>query len=142
MKLFSTGLATLLLSAGLGSAAMAADVTVTLTGVQAQGGQMLVSLQTRDQFMKPAGAAGATGPAEAGTQVFVVNNVAPGDYAVMVMHDADSDWAMGRKPDGMPTEGWGMSGAAPKGRAPTFDEVKVTVPADGTAVTVPLSYPR
>ena len=135
-------LATLLVSAGMASAAMAADVTVTLTGVQAQGGQMLVSLQTREQFMKPAGAGGATGPAETGTQVFTVRDVAPGDYAVMVLHDADSDWSMDRQANGIPSEGWGMSGSAPTGRAPTFDEVRFTVPAGGAAVTISLVYPQ
>ena len=131
-----------MISAGMASAAMAGDVTVTLTGVQAQGGQMLVSLQTREQFMKPQGANGATGPAAAGVQVFTVQDVAPGDYAVMVMHDADSDWSMDRQANGIPSEGWGMSGNAPTNRAPTFDEVKFTVPAGGGAVSIPLVYPK
>jgi uncharacterized protein (DUF2141 family) len=135
-------LATLLIGAGMATAAAAADVTVTLTGVQAQGGQMLVSLQTREQFMKPQGANGATGPAQAGAQAFTVQDVAPGDYAVMVLHDADNDWSMDRQANGMPAEGWGMSGQAPTNRAPTFDEVKFTVPADGGAVTIALVYPQ
>jgi len=142
MKRIGVSLATLLVGAGVASAAMAAELTVTVAGVQARGGQMLVSLQTRDQFMKPAGAAGATGPAEAGDQVFVVHDVAPGDYAVMILHDADSNWTMGRQADGKPAEGWGMSGHAPAGRAPSFDEVRITVPAAGGAVTVPLVYPH
>lgn len=142
MKQVGFSLAALLIGTGMASAAMAADVTVTLTGVQPQGGQVLVSLQTREQFMKPQGASGAMGPAEAGTQVLTVKDVAPGDYAVMVMHDADGDWSMDRGPDGKPTEGWGMSGSAPKGRAPSFDDVKFTVPADGGAVSVALVYPQ
>lgn len=142
MKRVGLSLAALLVGTGMASAALAGDVTVTLTGVQAQGGQMLVSLQTRDQFMKPAGAAGAMGPAGTGTQVLTVKDVTPGDYAVMVMHDADSNWTMNTGPDHKPTEGWGMSGSAPEGRRPTFDEVKVTVPADGGAVSVALVYPR
>ena len=142
MKRIGSGLAALLVGAGMTSAAMAADVTVTLTGVQAKGGQMLVSLQSREQFMKPQGAAGATGPAEAGTQVVTVQDVAPGDYAVMVMHDADSDWSMDRQASGMPSEGWGMSGNAPTNRARAFDEVKFTVPAGGGAVSIALVYPQ
>jgi len=142
MKRIAVSLLALLAGAGVASAAMAAEVTVTVTGVQAKDGQMLVSLQTRDQFMKPAGAAGATGPAVAGDQVFVVHDVAPGDYAVMILHDADSNWTMDREANGKPAEGWGMSGHAPAGRAPTFDEVRITVPAAGGAVTVPLVYPH
>jgi len=143
MKIIGWTLAAAL--AGLAAAgaapAFAGDLTVTLTGVQDKGGQMLVSLQTRDQFMKPAGANGAYGAAVAGTQAFTVRNVEPGDYAVMVMHDADSDWQMAYGPDRKPTEGWAMSGKPDPARKPTFDEIKVTVPAAGGVVTLPMIYP-
>jgi uncharacterized protein (DUF2141 family) len=121
--------------------AFAGDVTVTLNGVQAKGGQMLISLQTRDQFMKPAGAAGTFGDATPGTGTFVVHDVAPGEYAVMVMHDANSDWQMQFGPDRKPLEGWAMSGSGDMARKPTFDQVKITVPADGGAVSLDMVYP-
>lgn len=126
------------LSALTATAAFAGDLNVTLTGVKDQGGTMLVSLQSREQFMKPTGANGAMGPATAGTMVLTVNDVAPGEYAVMVMHDADANWTMGMK-DGRPTEGWGHSGA---GDGRSFDSVKITVPEGGGSVTVPLTYPQ
>ena len=131
------------LSASLGasvcaSSAFAADVAVTMTGVKADGGTMLVSLQSKDQFMKPVGAAGTMGPATAGTMALTVEDVPPGDYAVMVMHDADSNWTMTLK-DGKPAEGWGHSGAAD---GKTFEAMKITVPEAGTSVSVALDYPR
>jgi uncharacterized protein (DUF2141 family) len=127
------------LSASLfAGSAFAADVAVTLTGVKAEGGTMLVSLQSKDQFMKPVGAKGTMGPATAGTMSLTVEDVPPGDYAVMVMHDADDNWTMTMK-DGKPAEGWGHSGDQ-SGR--TFEAMKVTVPAAGTSVTVPLDYPQ
>jgi uncharacterized protein (DUF2141 family) len=127
------------LSASLAAgSALAADVAVTLTGVKAEGGTMLVSLQSKDQFMKPVGAAGTMGPATAGTMNLTVEDVAPGEYAVMVMHDADSNWTMTMK-DGKPAEGWGHSGAA---GGKSFEAMKVTVPEAGAAVTVALDYPQ
>lgn len=126
------------LSALSTTAAFAADVAVTLTGVKAEGGTMLVSLQGRDQFMKPIGSKGALAPATAGTMNLSVEDVPPGDYAVMVMHDADSNWTMTLK-DGKPAEGWGHSGAAD---GKSFDAVKITVPEAGASVTVPLNYPQ
>ena len=42
----------------LAAPAMAEDVTVTLTGVQARGGVILATLQTEAQFMQPAGTYG------------------------------------------------------------------------------------
>lgn len=135
-------LAALLIGAGMASAAMAADVTVTLTGVQPRGGQMLVSLQTANEFMKPEGHFGAIAAGDVtGDETVVVHDVPPGDYAVMVLHDADRDMQMARQADGKPKEGWGMSGPWTRGHRPTFTEVKITVPDAGAAVTVPLVYP-
>lgn len=119
--------------------ALAGDLTVTLEGVSNDGGQMLVSLQTRDQFMKPAGANGAFGDATPGTATFTVRDVAPGEYAVMVMHDANSDWQMQYSADRKPAEGWAISGN-PATR-PTFDTAKIVVPAEGGQVTLRMVYP-
>ncbi|NBU27670.1 MAG: DUF2141 domain-containing protein [Caulobacteraceae bacterium] len=130
-----------LFSTAAGSA-LAADVNLTVTGVEARGGQMLVSLQGRDQFMKPTGAAGTFAPATGGTMVLAVKDVPPGDYAVTILHDEDSSWSMARKPDGRPAEGYAMSGKPTAGRAPTFDEVKITVPASGASLSLPIAYPR
>lgn len=142
MKRIGLSLAALMIGAGMASAAMAADVTVTLTGVQARGGNVLVSLQSGEEFMKPVGRFGAIGPgAAAGDETLVVRNVPPGEYAVMVLHDADGDLKMARESDGKPKEGWGMSGQWARGHRPTFSEVKITVPAGGAAVTVPMVYP-
>ena len=121
--------------------ALAGDLTVRLEGVGDQGGQVLVSLQTREQFMKPAGANGTFGDAVAGTQTFTVRGVAPGEYAVMVMHDANSDWQMQYGPDRKPAEGWAMSGPAGNGARPTFETTKIVVPADGGEVTLRMVYP-
>lgn len=120
--------------------AMAGDLTVHLEGVSAQGGQMLVSLQTREQFMKPAGANGAFGDAVAGTQTFTVRDVAPGEYAIMVMHDANSDWQMQYGPDRKPAEGWAISGKSGSAR-PTFETARIVVPAEGGEVTLRMVYP-
>lgn len=123
--------------------AFAGDVTVTLTGVQARGGQLLAALQTHDQFLQPAGAYGdiVRDPA-AGTVTVTFRGVAPGDYSLSVLHDADSDGQM-KMEGGMPAEGWAMvNGAALRGM-PTWDQVKFTVPASGESrLTVPMQYFR
>lgn len=127
---------------GIAAPAFAGDVTVTLTGVQAKGGQMLVSLQSRDQFMQPTATRGAKAQVTAsGDMVLTIPDVPPGDYAVMVLHDENSDFQMEREPNGKPKEGWAMSGTFPGGRKPTFDEVKVSVPAEGASLTEAMVYP-
>lgn len=142
MKRIALSLTALMIGAGLASAAMAADVTVTLTGVQPKGGRVLVSLQTASEFMKPEGHYGSIAAGDVtGAETVVVHNVPAGEYAVMVLHDTDSDMQMARETDGRPKEGWGMSGQWTRSRRPTFTEVKITVPDAGTAVTVPMVYP-
>jgi uncharacterized protein (DUF2141 family) len=140
MKVFAGVLAAALV--GIAAPAFAGDVTVTLTGVQAKGGQMLVSLQSRDQFMQPTATTGTkVQVTAAGDLTVTIPNVPPGDYAVMVLHDQDSNFQMAREPSGKPKEGWAMSGTFPGGRKPTFDEVKVTVPAEGATLTEAMVYP-
>lgn len=126
----------------LAGPAMAGDVTVTLTGVQARGGVLLAALQTRGQFMQSAGSHGdrIERPA-AGTLRLTFRDVAPGDYALMVLHDEDADGQM--KMNGyMPGEGWAMINADVLRGPPTFDLVKFTVTATGADISVPMSYPR
>lgn len=128
-----------LLAAG---AASAGEVTVTLTGVQARGGSMLVSLQSRDQFMQRAMTAGTVreNPA-AGTLTLTLPNVPEGEYALSALHDADGNWTMTM--DGQrPGEGWAMSRVgAELNRRPTFADAVVRVPAQGATITAAMVYP-
>jgi uncharacterized protein (DUF2141 family) len=132
-----------LATACLAGPALAGDVTVTLSGVQARGGNLLAALQTQDQFLQPAGAYGEiVRDPRAGTVRVTFRNVTPGDYSFSALHDADADGQM--KMDGaMPAEGWGMVNGESLRGAPAWDQVKFTVPASGdVALTVPMSYPR
>lgn len=123
--------------------AFAGDVTVTLTGVQARGGRLLAALQTHDQFLQPAGAYGemVQDPA-AGTITLTFHDVRPGEYSLSVLHDADNDGTM--KMDGArPGEGWAMVHGAALCAAPTWDQVKFTVPASGdVSLTEAMQYPH
>jgi uncharacterized protein (DUF2141 family) len=126
----------------LAAPAMAEDVTLTLTGVQARGGVLLAGLQTRGQFMQPASTYGerVVDPASGAVRM-TFRNVAPGDYALMVLHDEDGDGQM--KMNGyMPAEGWAMINGDSLRATPTFDQVKFTVATSGADLSVPMSYPR
>lgn len=130
------------LSCAIAAPAFAEDVTVTLTGVQARGGQLLAALQTQDQFLQSAGAYGeiVRDPA-AGTLTLTFHDVRPGDYSLSVLHDADGNGQM-KMEGGMPAEGWAMvHGDALRG-PPTWDLVKFSVPASGARLTVPMQYFR
>ncbi len=139
MKMSAIALVALVAAAG---AARAATVQVTLTGVRPSGGHILAALQTRGQFMKREAAAGVVLPgASKGDVRFSLKGVTPGDYALSVLQDADDDKDMTFSPDGQPREGWTMVNAAAVHAKPTFDQVRVHVPAGGASLTLPMVYP-
>lgn len=121
--------------------ALAQQVTVTLTGVEARGGHVSGVLNTEATFMRGADYTAQVSGDTAGTVTLTFQNVAPGDYALMVMHDANDNDSFDMSPSGMPAEGFAFSN---KGRPlmgmPTFQGLKFTVTAEGATLTEPMFY--
>jgi uncharacterized protein (DUF2141 family) len=123
--------------------AQAADVKVDLSGVRA-GGDLYVQLQTRSQFMTGARAYGqiVRAPA-AGALSVTVKDVAPGDYAVTIWHDDNSNRKFDVDPaTGRPTDGWATVNAEALRGPPAFDQVKSTVGDTALTLALPLHYGR
>lgn len=125
------------------TAAQAGPVRIDLSGLRA-GGALYVQLQTRAQFMGAARAAGRRVEASpAGTLSVDLGEVPAGDYAVTVWHDDngndrfDVDNATGR-----PLDGVASANVENLHGPPTFDRIKVVVPADGLALPLALHYGR
>lgn len=117
-----------------------ADVTVTLTGVEARGGHILASLAGPNTFMRGQPEHSARTDAAAGTVTLIFNDVPPGEWALMVMHDEDDDGQFDMN-GYMPAEGYAFSNSdGPLMGMPSFDEFKVTVSGDAT-ITAPMIYP-
>lgn len=123
------------------AAAAAAPLTVSVDGVEARGGTFYVSVQTEEEFMQDAGTAGdvIAGPSEG---AFVSTYSVPaGAYAITVWHDENSNGVFDTEENGMPLDGWAMSGGALTG-PPNFSDVAVEVPADGATVELRMTYHR
>jgi uncharacterized protein (DUF2141 family) len=68
--------------------------------------------------------------------------LAPGVYAVSVLHDENGNGTMDTGIFGIPKEGYGASGnKLPSFSPPKFDDAKLTVPAGPTEIDVTLRYP-
>jgi len=133
MKTLLLALATLALTSG---AAATGTVTVTLTGVDARPGPITASLNTREQFMRAAPAYSATATATAGGVTLTFENVAPGDYALMVTHDVN-----GNDRFDLGTDGWSVSNSAhPLMGPPVFENHKFTVAADPVTLNETVRY--
>ena len=103
------------------------DITVTIENVLSDGGTILAGLHTEDTFMKGNGIATATAPAKKGEVALTFENVAPGTYAVMVMHDKNDNKQMDFDSNGMPTESYGQTGNANPYGPPVFTDSKFEV---------------
>ena len=133
MKALSLALAAVVLTAG---SAAAETVTITLNGVEARPGRIMATLNTRDQFLRAAPAYSVVAEPAAGGVTLTFENVAPGDYALMVMHDlnANDQFDFG-------TDGWAFSNSArPMTGPPAFDDHKFTVAAGPVTLTENLRY--
>lgn len=140
MKMFLFSAATAVLMTGTASAA---ELNVSIEGVQAGSGSVLVALQTEEQFLAKDGSYAAVLPADGAMLSATFEDVTAGTYAVAVVHDQDGngDFTVG---DAGPAEGWGLSGAmGPMTGAPDFDSHMVEVTdASAADASVTLTYPN
>lgn len=127
--------------AGAAAPALAGEVTVTLTDVRPDAGDLYVGLQTEDQFLQDAGIAGEVieNPQD-GTVTVNLTDVPDGTYSVSVWHDIDGDGEFSMGPMG-PTDGWAMKGASELRGMPTWDAQSFTV-SGATTITESMLYPR
>jgi uncharacterized protein (DUF2141 family) len=64
-----------------------------------------------------------------------------GEYAVLVLHDENSNRRLDTNFLGVPREGYGVTNnPKPRMRSATFKEARFTLPADGARMTVSLQY--
>ena len=102
-------------------------VTVTIENVLNDEGTVLASLHTSDTFMRGGGIVDLAEKAKKGPITLTFENVVPGTYAVMAMHDANDNKRMDYESNGMPKESYGMSGNDMAMGPPNFDMAKFEV---------------
>lgn len=122
------------------AAAAAGSVAVSVAGLPDDRGRVLCTLHA-----DAAGFPGSDGIAHArvaptgGQALCRFDGVAPGRYAVAVLHDANDNGRLDVNAFGIPQEGWGISvGPAPRFRAPRFDEAAFDLGQAPVALTVTL----
>lgn len=117
--------ATGMILAGAASA-QTATVTVRVTGVESNQGQVYVGLCDRglaeDQCL-----GGRFQPARRGSMTFVFENVPAGVYAVAAYHDVNGDGVMDTNFIGIPREPYGFSNDVGRRGPPSFMGAQVPV---------------
>jgi uncharacterized protein (DUF2141 family) len=102
-------------------------VEVTIENVLTDGGSIWAVLHNADTFMKGDGLAAERLEGKKGAVTFSFENVVPGTYAIMVMHDLNDNERMDFEENGMPKESYGLSGNEILNGPPTFENAKFMV---------------
>jgi len=103
------------------------DLVITVENILSDGGEILAALHTEETFMRSNGIADVMLDGKKGNVSFTFENVKPGRYAVMVMHDVNSNKNMDYDSNGMPIESYGTSGSELYMGPPTFEAAKFDV---------------
>ena len=120
------------------SAASAADLRVKVIGITAQTGTINMLVMNSDAAWTGKGkpVTGRREKVAGDTLEIAIPDLAPGKYAIRLMHDENDNGKLDTNLVGMPTEGYGFSNNPRVMRAATFDEALFEVPADGAAITI------
>ena len=121
----------------LAAGSNAAELTVTVANIGQADGQLMIAVQDSALAFngeRPA-VVSVILPAKPGSVSFTTNALAPGEYAVRVMHDENGNGELDSNLVGMPTEPWGFSNNATGAFGPpdwnavkfTLEDVSATV---------------
>ena len=119
--------------------ASAADLTVQIDDVKSSEGLLSVGVyDSSDTFLKKP-LTGVRTQAVTGGKTVVIKDLPPGDYAFVVMHDANQNGKMDKNVLGIPTEDYAFSNNVMGTMGPpTFEAAKFQVPEAGVTVKVSL----
>ena len=111
-------------------------ITITIENAKSDTGSIIVSLHNSETFMKGAGLQSAKGSIENGKSTITLENVAPGEYAIMVLHDANDNERMDFESNGMPKESYGMSNNVMSFGPPNYDDAKFKLKDDDLNMSI------
>ncbi|WP_190809166.1 DUF2141 domain-containing protein [Flagellimonas sp. S3867] len=103
------------------------NIEVSIDNILSNDGKVMVSLHTKDTFMKGPGIQNLESKIENGKVSFTFQNVPEGTYAIMALHDANENQRMDFESNGMPKENYGLSGNANSYGPPNFEAAKFNV---------------
>lgn len=102
-------------------------ITVTIDNVNNDNGKVLMSLHSPETFMKGKGILDAESDIKDGKVTVTFENVLPGEYAIMAMHDENDNKRMDFQDNGMPKESYGMSNNPMSFGPPQYGDAKFKV---------------
>lgn len=141
----------------LATPALSAELRLTIKGIDSDRGKILIALyDDGDGFRSAIANAGKRGlipetgrligtaiRAKRGAQSTVFTQLAPGRYAMIVIHDENDDGRLNKNFFGLPSEGYGFGNNARNFfGAPSFDAAAVNLETADLSTSITLIYPN
>lgn len=111
-------------------------ITVTIDNVKNDNGKVVLSLHTSETFMKGSGILNVESEIKDGKIEVTFDNVLPGEYAIMALHDENGNERMDFRENGMPLESYGMSNNVMSFGPPQYDDAKFKVEAEDIEMNI------
>lgn len=111
-------------------------VTVVFDNLVNDQGTVSASLFDEATFMRAAPLVGAKGKPENKTLTLELENVTPGEYGIITLHDFNENGRMDFESNGMPSEPYGISGDVVPMGPPTFADAKFTVGTEDLTIHI------
>jgi uncharacterized protein (DUF2141 family) len=112
------------------------DITVTIENIENSRGHVIIGLHTTDTFMKADGLQEEVAKVKDGKVIVTFKNVAPGNYALLALHDENDNKRMDFEPSGMPLESFGLSNNPSLMGPPAFSDGKFEVATENIELTI------
>jgi len=113
------------------------SITVTVPNVSGTEGEIIYALyDSSEAFAARAPITTNKGTIDNGTSKVVFENVQPGTYAIVVLHDINANERMDFEPTGMPKEDYGSSNNNMRMGPPNFADAKFTVENKSLDLTI------
>ena len=111
-------------------------ITVNIENVMNDKGMLLASLHNSETFMKGEGLKYVAVASKVGELTLTFENVAPGEYAIMLLHDENNNHRMDFETNGMPKEPYATTGDMELYGPPTYNGAKFAVADENLEFTV------
>ncbi|MGC1471202.1 MAG: DUF2141 domain-containing protein [Psychroserpens sp.] len=128
---------TLITSFGFAQDKKGVTITVTVENFLSDEGKAGVALHTYQTFMKSNGLQNIDSKIVDGKATFVFENVLPGNYALLALHDKNENGRMDFE-NGMPTEAYGTSNNSRGYGPPSYESSKFTVEKEDLEISIRL----
>jgi len=111
-------------------------IIINIDNVTSDEGKVLFALHTKDTFMKGEGVAAVESSIKDGKVTVSFNNVTPGEYAIIALHDANNNGRMDFAENGMPKEAYGSSNNPMAYGPPQYEDSKFEVSDTDLKMTI------